>query len=361
MRSRLLSSALICLTFLGQTGCKHLGPGTIVADRIPYNEAVACSWKDQMLLNIVKLRYADTPFFIDVGQIISNYQIFEQVAPGASVSPSPFRFASFGERLGAVLGLEANWTDKPTITYTPMAGAQFIRNLTSPLPPSAVLFLVQSGYPADVVFDLTVDSINGIKNASVSGIQLRHSDSRFSQVVQTIRKAQLAGSVGMRIQHGKDKDAVVFFFQDKNIDPDLAQELVELRKLLGLNPDQREFEVVFGAAAANPNQIAILTRSILRMLSELSAFVEVPDVHLAEGIAPAIGEQELDGVPPFKVWSSEEKPRCPFAAVCYQCHWFWIDQRDTNSKRTMAYLMVLQALADTGPKEGLPLVTIQAN
>jgi hypothetical protein len=56
-------------------GGRHLGPRSIVADRIPYNQAVATSWKEQTLLNIVKLRSMDTPFFVDVPQITSGYTL----------------------------------------------------------------------------------------------------------------------------------------------------------------------------------------------------------------------------------------------------------------------------------------------
>ncbi len=56
-----------------------------------------------------------------------------------------------------------------------------------------------------------------------------------------------------------------------------------------------------------------------------------------------------------------EKPQNPFVSVCYEGYWFWIEKNDFRSKRTLAYFLVLLALADTGPKEGLPVITIQAN
>jgi hypothetical protein len=50
-----------------------------------------------------------------------------------------------------------------------------------------------------------------------------------------------------------------------------------------------------------------------------------------------------------------------FIRTYYRGHWFWIDDRDFESKRTMAYLMVLLALADTGTQEPVPFLTIHAN
>ena len=68
-----------------------------------------------------------------------------------------------------------------------------------------------------------------------------------------------------------------------------------------------------------------------------------------------------DGPPRFRVLSGASKPCDPFVAVCYEGRWFWVEKADFRSKRTMAYLVVLLALADTGAKENLPVITIQAN
>jgi hypothetical protein len=362
MKVRVHHLLLLGLASAGPIGCQHYGPRTIAADRLPYNESIAMSWKEQTLLNIVKLRYMDTPFFVDVPQITSGYTLQSIGTVNGGIFPPVSNLASFAQELGLTLNLQAAYQDRPTISYQPQTGSQFIRNLTQPINPGSVLFLLQSGYPADVVFDLTVESINGVRNQSVSGGQLRPADPEFRFIVDTLRKAQIAGHVGIRVERDKDKkDSVAFFFRDKDIDPDLARELAAVRRALHLDPQESEFRVAFGAAASGPKEIAILSRSIIRIMSELSTNVEVPVEHLASGIAPAFGEPDGSADPQFRVLSSDTPPCNAFAAVCYEGHWFWIDKTDFRSKRTVGYLLVLLALADTGSKENLPVITIQAN
>ena len=42
-------------------------------DRLDYQTALSESWKRQILLNMVRIRYADVPVFLEVTSIIGQY------------------------------------------------------------------------------------------------------------------------------------------------------------------------------------------------------------------------------------------------------------------------------------------------
>jgi hypothetical protein len=122
--------AVLLLTAVAVSGCASIGPATVTRDRFDYTGAVAESWKTQMLLNLVKLRYGDTPVFLDVGQIVSGYTVQSMFTAGGNI------FSTSGVVPGVpnssvTLGAQGQYTDRPTITYAPLSGERFARSLAA--------------------------------------------------------------------------------------------------------------------------------------------------------------------------------------------------------------------------------------
>src|SRR6185437_661626 len=80
--ARLFGLALL----LPVMACGSIGPGSVPRDRTDYIGAVAESWKEQTLLNVVRLRYGDAPTFLDVSSVISAYTFQGQLSAAGQVS-----------------------------------------------------------------------------------------------------------------------------------------------------------------------------------------------------------------------------------------------------------------------------------
>lgn len=119
----------------------------------------------------------------------------------------------------------------------------------------------------------------------------------------------------------------------------------------------------FGATASHDKELAVITRSILHIMSTMAAQAEVPPEDVAQGRATPGLESGSDAAEPqrmMRIRSSNSTPSEASTAVPYRNHWFWIDDRDLKSKRAFAFMLMLFTLAETGEKESLPLITIPA-
>jgi hypothetical protein len=358
----MMPQALLLLLVCGIAGCASIGPGTVTRDRFDYTAAVSESWKSQMLLNLVKLRYGDTPVFLDVGQIISGYTLEGTLSAGGTI------FSTSGVVPGVPdssvsLGAQGRYTDRPTITYAPLVGERFARSLMTPLPPPAILSLIQAGYPVDAVLRLAVHEINGIRNRYGGDLRARLADPEFYALLRDLRRLQTAGGIGLRVQRTDRTEAILMTFR-QHVDPATAEASLAVRQRLGLDPTAQEIRVVYGSIAANNKELAILTRSILEILIDLSSFISVPEAHVRERRVGPTHEDEAGPEGPIRalirIGNAAERPGDAFAAVRYRGHWFAIDDHDMPSKRLFTFLMFLFTLVETGGKEGAPIVTIPA-
>ena len=353
--------AMMILIFAGLNGCASIGPGTVARDRFDYITAISDSWKSQMLLNLVKIRYGDAPVFLDVASVINQYAIEGSIGYTGNWAqnnqlPWPWNTLHSWASLG-------RYTDRPTITYSPLSGERFARNLMTPIPPAAILNLMQAGYPADLVFRLCVHSINGISSRYGGSVRMREADPEFYPLVERLRRIQLSGDLGLRVRKTGEQTATLIVFS-KKASPEVEADRGEVRKHLGLDPKSEEFSVVYGSVSSSDKEIAILTRSILEVLIDLSSYIDVPAASLTERRTYATPPPEVASgniVPPLiRIASSPQSPGDAFAAVPYRREWYWIDDKDFASKRLFSFIMFLFTLTETEGKQGAPVITIPA-
>ena len=345
---------------VGFSGCASFGPQSMDRDRFDYINAIASSWKRQTLLNIVKMRYADTPIFLEVGQIISGYQLEGTIAMGGSLSAS----SAYGDIFS--LGTTGRYTDRPTITYTPMTGSHFMHVLLTPIPPPALFMVIEQGWPVDLLFQIGVQKINGVSNG-MGGLRGYPPDPDFVRLLEALQRLQASRVIGLRVEMSQESKQIgtIMTISKKNLPLEIQADRDLVRKLLGLRPDQQEFKIIYGGISDKDDVIAVQTRSGLQILKELGADVQVPSTHIAERRTyPPVSESSGIGSslqPLLRIHADKSRPIDVFAAVKYNDYWYWIDNRDFKSKGVFTFLMIIMTLAEKEEKIQPPIVTIQGN
>ena len=356
--TRIHSFLAAALAGVAVTGCTHLGPKTVAVDRFDYSAAIANSWKQQTLLNIVKLRYMDLPVFVDVASIVSGYSMQTGVSVNGTLSS---REAIQGNFVAA--GGQAIYTDRPTITYVPMTGEKFLRGLITPIDPKNIFFMLQSGYAADFILGLTVESLNGVRNRSTVGGAVREADAEFIRALELMREVQAAGAVGMRVEEDKAKGSTaVIFFRREDVAPDIAEKAAEICRLLKLPAEQQKYVLTYSPVRGADHELTVNSRSMLQIMQAFASYLDVPGAHLKERSAvPSFENSSAESrQQPVRIHSGRDKPANAFAAVRYRDHWFWIDDSDWQTKRALTAVMFFFTLAETGGSGALPLITIPA-
>jgi len=337
------------------TGCSSIGPNTVSRDRFDYTAALSDSWKDQMLLNLVKIRYGDAPVFLDVASVITQYQVQGSVSLNGSWFNAPSIYPA------QVLGGQGSFSDRPTITYSPLVGERFARSLMTPIPPAAIVSLIQAGYPADLVLRLTVHTINSLQNHFGGMARAKQADPGFIRLVQLMRQVQLSNAIGLRLNKVNERQTSLLIIRGET-DAATRAATLEIRQLLGLDPAAAELSVVYGSVSKERQEVAILSRSILDVLVDLSSYIDVPVQHVQEmRVNASMPDEFYEGkiIPPLmRIHSLSSKPDDAFIAVPYRDQWFWLDDRDLFSKRMFSFPMFIFTLVESGDKTPPPTLTI---
>ena len=155
--ARLALALTVLAPALSLTGCNSFGSHAVRTARFPYNEALARTSNEQLLLNLVRLRYRDTPYFLQETSLTTQYELSGGASAGVTLIKG-------GDNEGST-GVGVSISETPTVAYVPLQGEDFVKQLMSRIRLEDVMLLPESGWSIERVLRLAVDRLAGIPNA----------------------------------------------------------------------------------------------------------------------------------------------------------------------------------------------------
>lgn len=336
------ASALLC-------ACSDFAPARLADDQIGYSRSLNESLKAQTLLNIIRIRYGDSPVFLNTTQVISAYSLQQNVSGSFQILPGNAIADFFGASAGGQM------QQSPTFTFQPVTGEALAQSYIRPLAPAELFSLGLSGLPIDVLFRLAVQSVNGLYNTTMLDDDRRAESSGFAQLLVNLRRLQLAQLLSVRLDTagdtGSEKNKVggqlIPSIADSDV-PALEATVAATRRMLAMPQNAGQVEVVYGQGHPGPGQIAILTRPVLGVLSEAASELEVAPEDVAAGLTvPTIGSNPILHRQTVIIHSGAKAPEDAFVQAQYRGRWYWIAFNDFDSKLAFTVIQLLHTIAQT--------------
>jgi hypothetical protein len=418
VRVRQLFACAAGVVILCLSGCA-LGPTALSCTRLRYNEAVRQTWNEEFLLNIVRLRYLDPIGFDAVASILSTYtfdtsiseneQFRTQFVPRNVTNNSLFQQHQ--------LGGSASAQERPTITFTPLEGAEFTRSMLGPIHLETLVNLAETGWDTDRLLRVSVQEMNHVENVRrvVGDLAGPPSYEEFNALAQTLEQLHARGlmefayedaekplSEPTRFGKGGFSVSDLMTAADQKAqfhrDPEIKGEeprytlwgkehqpvmriappawndarTVEVASKLRLLPGLVSYKMHLGGETgqlkpltAPGAEIIVSTRSAEGVLLYVSKAVQVPPEHIAGGL---VHDPPDESGQPFdwgrvmgdliKVHSQKTKPKHAFVATKYRGYWFYIDDEEIASKKTFDLVLTLTAVELAGGILPAPLTTV---
>jgi hypothetical protein len=350
-RSLLTLAALSCLA---AAGC-GFGPRLLRADQVDYGRALGDAKKREILSIVVGLRYADSPGLVNVTQIIASYTFDAGATATANANPDP------GGPRATASGM-ATYSNRPTFTFTPTTGESYAKAYIRPLSPAQILPLAESGVPIDLLLRIAVQSVNTLSNVTMLGSAEGNGSPGFFELLRVLRRLQLTGQIGIHYALNSNSEDVIVSLggATKTTSDEVKRDLARVRELLHLPNDRNDFPIISEAQPRLPGRITVVTRSMLAILSDLSAEIDVPAAEVQSGatkasIPPVDGETR-----PVMVVHAGKAPGNSYASIRYRAKNYWIDDTDFDSKYALTVVQELMALAEVTDTSRAPIVTVPA-
>ena len=338
------------------SGCAIVGPRSISMGRGDYNEAINRTEDEQMLLSIVKGRYGETFSLLAVSGVAANVRFRTNATVEAGFGPESYYLGNLVPFSGGLA-----YEENPTITYTPVLGEQYLRQLLSPLPLNLLVLIVRSGTNQAATLTLLANRINDMRNPDFLVGPDAGPDPRFERFVKISEELDQAGV----LQFVEDpREDVPFDILITGYAPSYSGKVREYLGLLGLQmPADESRDIILPVSLAVKGRgvdgVAISTRSTFDLIEILRASIKLPAEHADAGIAIHYPKPGMVGKN-LRIDSSEEKPKQAALAVRHRGYWFYIHEADLRTK--LYYLMIRTlwsvSIAAAAEQKAAPVLTI---
>ena len=344
-----LTLLIICIAL---TGCMSAGPKLVSGSRTDYNVVLRQADDQQMLLNLVRLRYRDQSMFLEVSALNTQFSISNEVNANTELGQGD-SFLGLGGKIVA--------QETPTVSYTPLKGAEFVQRVLSPISLDTLFLLGTAGWSSDRLFRLLVDEMNDVGNArGANGPTPAQAPAyeEFKRLSFLLRQLSMDDLYTDAIYNNQP----VLVFEPEALDHAQYQEFT---RILGLNPAKLIFPVTVAARGSGNNSINLRFRSLAGVMYFLSQSVQVPEEDVAAGRVtvtrdaagqPFDWQRVTEGI--LTIRSSTEPPDNASVAINYRNSWFYIDDSDLDSKSTFSLLGQVYQLQAGDAKSVAPVLTL---
>ena len=345
------------LVFFLASSCSNIGSTLLPYDRITYNEALQSSDTQQELLNIVRLRYSDAPYFLTVNNVVSQFSLSRDASVNVSNNLPPPSILATGNA-------GTSFSESPTITYTPLQGEQFVTRLLTPIDLSVLYMLLRSGWGINHVFRVLIQQMGAVENAVIASRSTSSRIPKFEKFLSLgIALRTLQHNDDLKISSSKRNKAFAIKMRITHFSRLTPRQRAILAKV-DVSAEEPYFWLV-SHYSTEPHDVYVQTRTVLGLLNYLSKGVDLPPEDIAKKQAPmtyyrngTLFDWHRVTIGMMRVHTSNLRPTNDYVSIQYKHHWFYIPNDDFESKETLNLMAIIMGIYSGEIKSFQPVFTV---
>jgi hypothetical protein len=350
---------ILLVLYLGiLSGCS-IGPTQLPGNRLAYNMNIQSSDNEEMLLNLIRARNDEPPLFLQVGAVTSSFA-YESSA-GFNVESSIGTSSSGTIKPSTGLA----YSERPTISYTPLQGQDFVTNLLAEIPLNNLAILYRAGWDVNVLMWVAVSRLGKVANLDSfipTGSNHPNTYSGFLKLTQLLEQLQ-------------EKEQLVFLAPAENMHSgteiimqvacteEEAKELVRYLDEPAEQEERNDWRVLQFHLTTARNLLHHYTSGQHLTPIRLKSFTEILRELSVEGdpkrvLRSKIREEHGYRSGLIKTLKTDSCPANAFVCIPYGEKWYSIAKDDFKTKPIFKLLRTLYSLQAGNQEAQKPLLTL---